>query len=182
MAAAAVVVVVVAAAVVVGTAVLTSHGGGSSDTESPIAQVEPFTLAPVIAGQPQATLAAVPGHPLVLAFFASWCAPCTEELPLIEKLYRSSTGGPNGAAAALTVVGVDELDQRPDGPDLVRSAGVTFPAGYDHDGSVGSKWHIDGLPITVFIAPDGRVVAYHRGQLSQHQLDGLVRRLAVASG
>jgi cytochrome c biogenesis protein CcmG/thiol:disulfide interchange protein DsbE len=172
---------VVVAAVVVGAAVLTSRGGGSGDAESPIPQAEPFTLAPVIAGQPAAVLPAIPGHPVVLAFFASWCAPCTEELPLIEKLSRATTGGPRGVASP-TVVGVDELDQRPDGPDLVRAAGVTFPAGYDHDGSVGQKWHIDGLPITVFIAPDGRVVAYHRGQLSQHQLDGLVRRLTAASG
>jgi len=174
--------VVVVAAVVVGTAVLTSRGGGAGDTEIPIPQVEPFTLAPVISGQPRAVLSATPGRAVVLAFFASWCAPCTQELPLIEKLYRSSAQTGAASPAPPTVVGVDELDQRPDGPDIVRAAGVTFPAGYDHDGSVGQKWHIDGLPITVFIAPDGRVVAYHRGQLSQHQLDGLVRRLAAVSG
>jgi thiol-disulfide isomerase/thioredoxin len=173
--------VLVVAVMVVGAAVLTSRGGGSGNTVSPVPQAEPFTLAPVIPGQPAAVLSATPGHPVVLAFFASWCAPCTQELPLIEKLSRARPGGPRGAVAP-TVVGVDELDQRPDGPDLVRSAGVTFPAGYDHDGSVGQKWHIDGLPITVFIAPDGRVVAYHRGQLSQHQLDGLVRQLTAASG
>jgi len=173
--------VVAVAAMVVAMAVLTSRGGGSGDAASPVPQAEPFTLAPVIPGQPSAALGAAPGRPVVLAFFASWCAPCAQELPLIERLARSSAAGPGGAAAP-AVVGVDELDQRPDGPDLVRATGVTFPAGYDHDGSVGQKWHIDGLPITVFIAPDGRVVAYHRGQLSQHQLDGLVRRLMVASG
>ncbi len=85
--------------------------------------------------------------------------------------------GPSGPE----LVGVDELDQRPDGPDLVRHAGVTFSTGYDHDGSVGAKWEVNGLPITAFIAPDGRVVAYHRGQLDRHQLDSLVARLLQAA-
>ena len=89
--------VLVVAVLVVGAAVLTSRGGGSGDTESPVPQAEPFTLAPVIAGQPAAVLSATPGHPVVLAFFASWCAPCTQELPLIEKLSRVRAGGPHAA-------------------------------------------------------------------------------------
>ena len=92
-----------------------------------------------------------------------------------------SRAGQNEGPGAPVVVGVDELDQRPDGPDLVRRTGVTFPAGFDHDGGVGRRWAVDGLPVTVFIAPDGRVIAYHRGELKQGQLDALVRRLVAAS-
>ena len=159
---------VVAATGVVTAAVLTR--GGSADA-SPVPRAQPFTLAPVVAGRPPATLAAAPGRPVVLTFFASWCAPCVAELPLLEKLARAGTAD---------VVGVDEMDQRPDGQDLVRRTGVTFPSGFDHDGSVGQRYAIDGLPINVFIAPDGRVVAYHRGQLDRGQLDDLMRRLAAA--
>jgi hypothetical protein len=78
------------------------------------------------------------------------------------------------------VVGIDELDQKPDGPDLVHQTGVTFPSGYDHDGAVGHSWAVNGLPITVFIAPTGRLVAYHRGQLNAAQFDALVSRLEAA--
>lgn len=160
-------VVVLLAAGVITTAVLTSRGAGGDPT-SPVASARPFTLPPVLSGAP-VTLAAAPGRPTVLTFFASWCAPCTQELPRFEHLAAS--------AGAPAVVGVDELDQRPAGPDLVRRTGVTFPAGYDHDGSIGRAWAVDGLPITVFIAPDGRVVDYHRGELGTSRLDALVHRL-----
>jgi hypothetical protein len=60
---------------------------------------------------------------------------------------------------------------------MVRRTGVTFPAGYDHDGTIGKRYDLDGLPITVFIAADGKVVSYHRGTLSARQLDTLVHRL-----
>jgi thiol-disulfide isomerase/thioredoxin len=174
--------VALAVAVVV-VAVLTSDGGGAADA-SPVPTARGFTLPPVIAGQPPAVLAPVPGHPVVLTFFASWCQPCTQELPLLEKLSRSwqSERAGVGSSSVPVVVGVDELDQRPDGPDMVQQARVTFPSGYDHDGSIGRRWLVDGLPITVFIAPDGRVVDYHRGQLRQGELDALVRRLRAAPG
>jgi cytochrome c biogenesis protein CcmG/thiol:disulfide interchange protein DsbE len=170
--------VVVLAAGVIVAAVLSTRGGSHPDV-SPVTTVQPFSLAPVIPGQPPAVLGADPGHPVVLTFFASWCLPCTEELPLIERLSQKWAAAPVGASVP-RVVGIDELDQRPDGPDMVTQAGVTFPAGYDHDGSVGAKWDVDGLPITVFIAADGRIVDYHRGQLHQGQLDALVARLEAA--
>jgi cytochrome c biogenesis protein CcmG, thiol:disulfide interchange protein DsbE len=166
----------VAAAGVVVAAVVSSAGG--TPDRPPFAAARGFTLPPVVAGQPSAGLAGKPGRPVVLTFFAAWCAPCVTELPLIERL--SETWQREGSQAPV-VVGVDELDQRPDGPDLVRRTGVTFPSGFDHDGSVGRQWLLDGLPVTVFIAPDGRVVAYHRGQLDQATLDGLVRRLTAAA-
>ncbi len=155
------------AAGVVAAGIISSSGRAAGDAASPVPAVRPFTLPPVIDGAAPVALPRVPGHPVVLTFFASWCAPCTRELPVIERAFRSG----------VPVVGVDELDQRPDGPDLVRRTGVTFPSGYDHSGSVGRDWAVDGLPITVFIDAAGRVVDYHRGELTQHQLDQLVARL-----
>jgi thiol-disulfide isomerase/thioredoxin len=165
---------VVAAGIVA--AAVASSSGGAAD-KPPFRAARAFTLPPVEGGKPAATLRSAPGRPVVLTFFAAWCAPCVSELPLIERLSRSwQQEGPG----APVVVGVDELDQRPDGLNLVRRTGVTFPSGFDHDGSVGRRWNVDGLPITVFIAPDGRVVSYHRGQLNQGILDRLVRQLTSA--
>lgn len=162
---------------------MTTHGAGGS--RSPVATAPPFTLGPVIPGQPAASLGASPGHPVVVSFFASWCRPCIQELPLIERLARTWDGSRAAAADPATVpevIGVDEQDQRPDGPDLVRRTGVTFPSGFDHDGRVGAAYGIDGLPITVFVSPGGRVVNYHRGALTSRQLDTLVRRLLAPAG
>jgi len=149
---------------------------GSAD-KPPFATARAFTLSAVVTGQPSVSLAPVPGRPVVLTFFAAWCTPCVAELPVIERGWRSfQAAGPS----APLIVGVDELDQKPDGPDLMHQAGVTFPSGYDHDGAVGRSWAVNGLPITVFIAPTGRLVAYHRGQLNAAQFDALVRRLEAA--
>jgi thiol-disulfide isomerase/thioredoxin len=170
-----VVAAVVVAVAVVGGAIVSS-GGGAAD-KAPFSAGRSFTLSAVDSGKPSVSLAAVPGRPVVLTFFAAWCGPCTRELPVIERLWRSVKAE---GAGAPTVIGVDELDQRPDGPDLVRRTGVTFPSGYDHDGSVGRRWAVNGLPITAFIAADGRVVAYHRGELDAAQLDRLVHQLVAA--
>jgi len=166
---------VVGAAAVVAAAVLSS-GGGVAD-RPPFVRSQSFTLPAVDAGQAAVSLAAAPGRPVVLTFFAAWCQPCTRELPVIERWYRSL---PAAGPGTPTVVGVDELDQRPDGPDLVHQAGVTFASGYDHDGTVGRSWAVDGLPVTAFVTAAGRVVAYHRGELDQTQLDRLVHRLEAA--
>jgi thiol-disulfide isomerase/thioredoxin len=160
---------------VVAAATITARHGSAD--KPPFAAARGFTLPAVTDGQPAAVLAPAPGRPIVLTFFAAWCQPCMAELPVIEQAWRGFEA--QGPRAPL-VVGVDELDQKPGGPDLVRQAGVTFPSGYDHDGAVGRSWAVNGLPITAFIAPTGRVVAYHRGQLNRPQLDALVSRLEAA--
>ena len=163
--------------VVLAAATVSSRHG--TPDKPPFVTARAFTLQSVDPGQPAVSLASAPGRPVVLTFFAAWCQPCIAELPVIERAWRSFQA--QGPSAPL-VVGVDELDQKPAGPDLVHSAGVTFPAGYDHDGAVGRSWGVNGLPITVVIAGTGRVVAYHRGQVNASQFDALVRRLeAVAA-
>ncbi|GAC1537348.1 MAG: hypothetical protein NVS3B12_21240 [Acidimicrobiales bacterium] len=160
------VVLIAAGLVVVGVA---TSGG---QARPPVASAVAFGLPPVVEGGTGASLAAVPGRPVVLSFFASWCEPCRRELPLLA--------AEAARAGAPEVIGIDFLDQRADALDLLGQTRVTFPTGYDHDGEVGRRWGVDGLPVTVFIAPGGRVVAYHRGELRRSELSGLVRRLEAA--
>ena len=138
-----------------------------------------FTLPAVTPGRVGVTLAAVPGRPVVLNFFAAWCDPCHAELPRLAALQRAE-------AARLDVVGVDVQDNRDLANQLLHGAGVGFATGYDPDHSVSDRWGVDGLPITVFIAPDGAVVNYHRGELSSAQLAAttahLLARSAVGGG
>lgn len=146
---------------IVAAALLTSGGAA----RPPVGTVQPFRLPPVVAGAPDAVLGDHPGRPVVLTFFAAWCGPCKKELPAVEAL-AGRPGGPG-------VVGVDVFDQRADAQDLLAASRVTFPAGFDHDGAVGARWGVNGLPVTVFIGSDGRIVHYHRGQLEASELDRL---------
>jgi len=143
---------------------------------SPVDHALPFALADVRPGRPQAVLSAHPGRPIVLNFFAAWCDPCHAEVPLLADLERRE-------GDRLSVLGVDMQDNRDLAAQLLAGAGVTYPAGYDPNRVVSEPWQVDGLPVTVFIAPDGTVVDYHRGQLQAgdlaHRVDSLLRRSAT---
>jgi cytochrome c biogenesis protein CcmG/thiol:disulfide interchange protein DsbE len=155
---------------VVTAGVLTTHASADA---GPVAGAQSFSLPNVKAGGPAVALGAVPGRATIVDFFAAWCDPCRAELPLVEAVSKR--------AGAPAVVGIDVLDQRTDALTLLKQTGVTFPAAFDHDGATSQKWGIVGLPVTVFVAPDGRIVSYRRGQLDAHTLDGLVARLERAS-
>jgi cytochrome c biogenesis protein CcmG/thiol:disulfide interchange protein DsbE len=129
-----------------------------------------FELPAVREGALPVVFDAHPRTAVVLNFFAAWCDPCHAELPLLARAASRPS-----AASSVEFLGVDYQDNRSLAVELLDQSGVHFPTGYDPDTAVSRRWGIDGLPITVFIAPGGRVVDFHRGQLTQGQLD---RRLA----
>ena len=88
---------------------------------------------------------------MVVNFWASWCVPCKQEMPLLDDLSRRM-----GPAAA--VLGVNE-DVRPqDGRAFLAGlGGVAFPSA-EGRGDQQSRYHYRGLPYTVVLDRDGRVV------------------------
>ena len=147
---------------------------GSGAAPSPVAAALPFHLDEVRPGGAPVDFVAHPGHPVVLNFFAAWCDPCHAELPLLADLQRQMGG-------RLQVVGVDVQDNRDLAVQMLSDSRVGFPAGYDPERTVSGAWGVDGLPITVFIAPDGTVVDYHRGQLTSGTLNQLADALLSRS-
>ncbi|MDP9387197.1 MAG: TlpA family protein disulfide reductase, partial [Actinomycetota bacterium] len=109
-----------------------------------------------------------PGRPAVVNFFASWCVPCRDELPVLEQAHRR-----HGDAVAF--LGVDVADSRTAASELLERTGVTFPAGYDPDRRVAERYRLRGMPTTVFVDADGRVAGVAQGRLTAAELD---RRLA----
>lgn len=114
----------------------------------------------------------VPGRPTVVNFFAAWCIPCRHEVPLLEQAHRR-------AAGAVSFVGVDVDDSRTAAGDLLDTAGVSYPTGYDPDRAVAGRYRLQGMPTTVFIDGAGRVAAVVKGPLTAADLD---RRLASLRG
>jgi cytochrome c biogenesis protein CcmG/thiol:disulfide interchange protein DsbE len=129
----------------------------------------PFTLAAVVDGGPDLTLARAPGHPVVLNFFASWCVPCRRELPLLQR-----------ASSRVQVMGVAVADGQTPATRLLRQAGITYPTGADPDRRVSSQYRVVGMPTTYFIAPDGRVVGRKQGELRPAELERWLDRLERA--
>ena len=162
----------VALAGVAGAAVTLGGSEGNSATSTSLRIAPSFTLPDVRGGGATVGLGSGAGRPVVVNFFASWCVPCREELPLLEQASRRLAG-------SVDVVGVDVGDSRTAAVELLERTGVTFPAGFDPDRKVAARYRLQGMPTTVFVDGQGRIAGVARGKLSASELD---RHLAVLGG
>jgi peroxiredoxin len=92
---------------------------------------------------------------VVLNFWATWCTPCTVEMPALESLWRRYRG------RGLVVVGVsvDRGAPRPLIEPYLKNLYLTFPVLLDPDMAAAQAWRVTGLPATFVIRPGGDVVA-----------------------
>jgi cytochrome c biogenesis protein CcmG/thiol:disulfide interchange protein DsbE len=115
---------------------------------------------PLLDGGDGRTLADYRGDGYVVVnFFASWCEPCSEEAPLLNRLQRSLAG--HG-----TIVGVAWNDATDDTRDFVRSHDIPYPIVRDVDGEFAKAYGVKGMPETFVLDPRGRIVALQRSQLT----------------
>jgi cytochrome c biogenesis protein CcmG/thiol:disulfide interchange protein DsbE len=101
------------------------------------------------------------GKPLVLNFFASWCDPCRDEMPLIKELAAA------GANGSYSVVGIAVEDTRGAVGQFVKEANLVFPVALDLNSTVKRTYRIFGPPATVFIDRQGVIRDGVRGPDSQ---------------
>ena len=104
---------------------------------------------------------------VVVNFFASWCGPCEDEAPLLNRLQRRLAG--RG-----TVVGVAWDDTISDSRAFVAEHDVSFPVVRDVDGRFGHEYGITGLPETFVIDPQGKIVALRRSQITPEWIDAAI--------
>jgi cytochrome c biogenesis protein CcmG, thiol:disulfide interchange protein DsbE len=128
---------------------LSSSGSGSTGKASP-------PLPPAVLQPPKETLASLRGKPALVNFWASWCEPCQEEAPELRKLQHSL--GDEGR-----LVGVDYTDRESGGRAFLRRYGLTFPVLSDPDGIYGARFDFNGLPATIVLDSQGRIVETLRG-------------------
>lgn len=108
------------------------------------------------------------GNPIVINFWASWCPPCRQESPLLERTWRAY------ADRGVLFVGVDIQDDPEDAQAYLDEFGLTFPNGTDRDGRITVDYGVIGLPVTFFIGTEGIVEGRFVGALRE---DGLVERV-----
>ena len=103
------------------------------------------------------------GKPVVLNFWASWCAPCKEESPLLESTWKQlQAQGKN-----VVFLGIDFQDPSNAGMSFLQFYSITYPVVTDADGSVAiNKYGVASLPQTIFINRNGAVVSRVPRQLT----------------
>lgn len=124
--------------------------GQLTSGDSPVAP--DFTLPRIDAKGGNLTFASLRGKPVVVNFWASWCIPCKDEAPALQKTYETYR------SQGLVVLGVDAKDFRQDGKRFMRRYGITYPVVADGRGSTLGKWGVAGFPETFFVNRQGHLV------------------------
>jgi cytochrome c biogenesis protein CcmG/thiol:disulfide interchange protein DsbE len=131
----------------------------------------PALELPRLDGGGRASVADYRGRVVVLNFWASWCAPCRDEAPLLERWHRRIA--PRGA----TVLGVDALDATDNARGFVERFGVSYPNLRDASGGKLKPFGVSGYPETFVIDRRGRIAAVRRGPVDEAFLAREVPRL-----
>jgi peroxiredoxin len=124
-----------------------------------------FRLARLEGGE--ATLETWKGELVVVNFWATWCTPCTLEMPTLEALWQEHRG------RGLVVVGisVDRGAPRALIDPYVRNLKLTFPILLDPDMATAGAWRVTGLPATFLVRPDGTVAGVAVGAREWHSAE-----------
>jgi thiol-disulfide isomerase/thioredoxin len=138
----------------------------------------PAVTLPCLGGGPDVDLASLRG-PMVVSLWASWCGPCRDELPILQRFHEKY-------APQVAVLGVDYTDPQTVGAmRLVQDTGVTYPLLADPQSALSAADPfpvLQGMPFFALVDADGRVVHQEFGGIdSEQQLVDLVRdELGVA--
>ncbi len=108
------------------------------------------------------------GSVVVMNLWATWCPPCREEMPDLQRFARESQ------AKGVVVLGIDQGESAATAGAFARAHGVTFPILLDADQQYGRSYAAIGLPTTVIVDRTGHVVRGIDGQLSLAQMRAAV--------
>jgi len=97
------------------------------------------------------------GDVVMLNFWASWCGPCRQEMPLMDEIYQQYKD------LGFTVLAVNVDENRADAQGFLGKVPVSFPILYDHENRVSELYGVDAMPTTVMIDRDGNKRFLHRG-------------------
>ncbi len=160
--------IVIGVMLIAGPAFLSSRPALESGMQSGMPQegklISDFDL-PTLDGR-RVRLSDLRGSPVLINFWATWCAPCKQEMPLIVEQYNWNKG------EGLRVLAIDTLanDNLDDMRAFVKQFNMNFDVLVDETDAIAGGWEVMGLPTTFFVRPDGTVAKVHVGQLTADQL------------
>lgn len=112
------------------------------------------------------------GTPLAINLWASWCDPCRQEAPVLER------GWQKARARGVLFVGLNTQDTRQDARDFLRELHQEFPSVRDPTKDTARRWGATGIPETFFVSRAGDVVGHVVGTVTDQQLtDGVTAAL-----
>ncbi|TLN08520.1 TlpA family protein disulfide reductase [bacterium] len=121
-------------------------------------------------GSPVA-LSSLRGQVVLVNFWATWCTPCKEEMPLLQAYYDAHKED------GFVLVGINVSDDVEDAQAFISQYGYTFPVWSDAAGNVLIDLNMNGLPASLVVDAQGRLVKRWIGPLAQEDLDQVITPL-----
>ena len=97
------------------------------------------------------------GKVVMLNFWASWCGPCRQEMPLLDAMHKRY--GPAG----FQLYGVNVEEDNTDAKKMIKEMGVSLPVLYDPESKASTLYKVDAMPTTVMIDKKGQIRYVNRG-------------------
>lgn len=141
-------------------------GGGEDANEAP-----PLPAAVLV--PPKVTVESLRGKPAIVNFWASWCEPCREEAPHLQRFYERNRG-------KVGFVGVSYTDNEAGARRFIERYGWTFPNLSDPNGLAGADYRLVGLPVTVVLDAEGQVTQRLSGAQTEAKLEAAVRKAGAS--
>ena len=142
-------------------AMLVLGNGSAMAAVAPSSIAPDFTLRTV--GGPNMRLQEQRGRVVLINFWATWCGPCRQEVPHLNRLFDKYR------AAGFVILGVNVDDDPRNATELALKLGIKFPVLLDTDKTVSHLYDLITMPSTVLIDRDGRVRYLHKGYLSGYE-------------
>jgi cytochrome c biogenesis protein CcmG, thiol:disulfide interchange protein DsbE len=129
----------------------------------------PPTALPKLDGQGTGSVADYRGRWVLVNVWASWCVPCRDESPALERFYRAHRG------QRFTILGVDSNDLSDDALSFVHRYGITYPQLRDGSGDFSQgELGTTGVPESFLVGPDGKLALHRLGPVTPAYLDSNV--------
>ncbi|MEO0574585.1 MAG: TlpA disulfide reductase family protein [Pseudomonadota bacterium] len=97
------------------------------------------------------------GDVVMINFWATWCGPCREEMPLLDEMHSRY----NRVGFSLLGVNIDDDPRRAE--EMIESLGVTFPVVFDNTKKVSQQYDVNAMPVTILLDREGVVRHVHYG-------------------
>jgi cytochrome c biogenesis protein CcmG/thiol:disulfide interchange protein DsbE len=118
----------------------------------------------------QLSLADLHDQVIIVNFWGSWCAPCQEEAPVLEKVWQEYQG------QGVTFIGIAYKDTEGKARAFLDEFDITYPNALDPGNRVARSYRVQGVPETFFIK-DGEIASLYIGPLSEDQLVTRIEKL-----
>ncbi len=143
-------------------------GGGSTLAGRPAPAISLTDLA-----SKEVTLESFRGKPVLINFWATWCAPCREQMPRIQEAHRAF------ADKGLVVLGINSGETPDVAKKYIEEKQYTFPVFLDRDKSVGNKLSVSSIPVLFLIDKEGTVRLHVVGYSSNFDLKEELKKIGL---